>query len=349
MHKARAKWLVLSPVVELFDIAENVYVESVVNEMMNIRAIVNKEQFISNDRLMGRIMIMLSAIGFGTIGTFSKFAYASGIDTSLLLALRFFVAAVALWFYFLIFNRDGIRISRKELATCAALGLAGYGIFSTLLFKAFETTPASIVSLLFFSYPVFALILDWIVTRERPDAQLWIGASMILCGISVSVIGSLTGGFHTGLLLAILGALWYAVYVVATRRLLVHLKPQTVGLYVISFAALGFWLMGSPITSRLHLVTGWAWVAVLAIGLVSTVMALLSFFSGLDKLGSTEASQIGTFELIISLSLAAFVLGERVSLPLLLGAGFILFGIVMGQLKSSEQSASCGDDVVTAD
>jgi drug/metabolite transporter (DMT)-like permease len=336
---------VLSPVVESFHIAQNVYVERMVNKMMNIRAIGNKEQFISNDRLMGRSMIMLSTIGFGTIGMFSKFAYASGIDAPLLLALRFLVAAVALWFYFLIFNREGIRISRKELFTCAALGLAGYGIFSTLLFKAFETTPASIVSLLFFSYPVFALILDWIVTKERPDAQLWISTSMILCGISVGVIGSLTGGFHTGMLLAIFGALWYAVYVIATRRLLVNLKPQTVGLYVISFAALGFWLMGGPITSRLHLVTGWAWIAVLAIGLVSTVMALLSFFSGLDKLGSAEASQIGTFELIVSLSLAAFVLGERVSLPLLLGAGFILFGIVMGQLKSSDRPASCGDDV----
>jgi len=336
---------VLSPVVELPDIAENIYVERMVNKMMNIRAIGNKEQFISNDRLMGRSMIVLSTIGFGTIGVFSKLAYASGIDAPLLLALRFLVAAVALWFYFLVFNRAGIRISRKELATCAALGLAGYGIFSTLTFKAFETTPASIVSLLFFSYPVFTLILDWIITRERPDAQLWISASMILCGISISVIGSLTGGFHTGLLLAIGGAIWYAVYVVATRRLLVKLKPQTAGLYIISFAALGFWLMGGPVASRLHLVTGWAWLPVLAIGLVSTVMALLSFFSGLDKLGSTEASQIGTFELIVSLSLAAFVLGEHVGLPLLLGAGFILFGIVMGQLKSSNQSAPCGDEV----
>jgi drug/metabolite transporter (DMT)-like permease len=269
---------------------------------------------------------------------FSKFAYSSGIDAPLLLALRFLVAAVALWLYFLIFDRDGIRISRKELATCAALGLAGYGIFSTLLFKAFETMPASIVSLLFFSYPVFALILDWIVTKERPEAQLFFSASMILCGISVGVIGSLTGGFQAGLLLAVFGALWYAVYVVATRRLLVNLKPKTVGLYVISFAALGFFLMGGPITSRLHMVTGWAWVAVLAIGLVSTVMAMLSFFSGLDKLGSAEASQIGTFELIVSLSLAAYVLGERVSLPLQLGAGFIFFGIVMGQFKSSDQS-----------
>jgi len=102
--------------------------------------------------------------------------------------------------------------------------------------------------------------------------------------------------------------------------------------------------MGGPIIPRLHLVSGWGWVIVLAISLVSTVMALLSFYSGLGKLGSAAAAQIGTFELIVSLSLAAFVLGEHLSLPRMLGAGFILVGIVMGQLKPAAQD-ECGEDL----
>jgi drug/metabolite transporter (DMT)-like permease len=300
---------------------------------------------LSDERFVGRAQVLLSAVGFGTIGAASKLAYASGIDAALLLALRFLVAAIALWAYFLIFNRDAIRIGRKELATCAGLGLAGYGIFSNLVFKAFETTPASIVGLLFFSYPVFVILLDWVVSKERPDAQLWIGALMILCGISVGVLGTLAGGFQVGLLLALAGAAWYAAYVVATRRLLVDLKPQTVALYVTSFAALGFWAMGGPVIAHLHLVTGQAMLIVLWIGLISTVLALLSFFSGLEKLGSAEASQIGTFELIVSLTLAAFLLGERIGLPLILGASLILAGIVMGQIKSSNHPAECGDDL----
>ena len=328
----------------MLNITDNIHIERMVMNMMNIRAIGNKMGIGSNDQTMGRAMILLSTVGFGTIGAFSKFAYASGVDASLLLALRFLVAAVALWLWFLISNRDAIRIGRKEFAICAALGLAGYGIFSTLLFKAFESIPASMVSLLFFSYPVFVMLLDWITTRERPEPQRWTTTLMILCGISVGVIGSLAGESMMGLLFATGGAVWYAVYVVATRSLLRSLKPQTVGLYVISFAALGFWLMGGPIIPRLHLVSGWGWVIVLAISLVSTVMALLSFYSGLDKLGSAAAAQIGTFELIVSLSLAAFVLGEHLSLPRMLGAGFILVGIVMGQLKPAAQD-ECGEDL----
>lgn len=290
------------------------------------------------ERGVGRAQVLLSAVGFGTIGIFAKVAYGAGVDAPLLLSLRFLVAGAALWIFFLLFNRNVIRIGLKDLLICAALGLAGYGIFSTLTFEAFELLPASVVGPLFFSYPPFVLLIDWVLTKERPDWRLSMGAMIILSGIAVAVHSSLSDGSVVGLLLALGGAGWYAAYVVATRRLMVNVRPQTVALYVTSFAAVGFWLMGGPVISRLHLVTGWTWVVVLAIGLVSTVMALLSFFYGLEKLGSAEASQIGAFELPLSLALSAFVLREQISLPLLAGTALILTGILAGQSRFIERT-----------
>lgn len=297
----------------------------------------------SNSRLIGRTQALVSTIGFGTIAMFAKFAYSEGIDSAMLLKLRFLVAAVAFWAYFLIFNRDAIRISRKAMAICAALGLAGYGVFSNLVFRALETTPASITGLLFFSYPVFVMLIDWIVTKERPDNQLTVGAIMILCGIVVGVFGTLAGGLSLGVLFALGGAAWYAAYVAASRRLLYNLGPKTVALYVTTFAAFGFWVMGGPVLPQFHLLNAKAVVVVLAIGLVSTVMALLCFFSSLEKLGASETSQLSTFELIVSLSLASIFLGEHIGIPLMAGSAFILFGILMGQIKFS-RSEACPDD-----
>ena len=82
----------------------------------------------------------------------------------------------------------------------------------------------------------------------------------------------------------------------------------------------------------------------LAIGLVSTVMALLCFFSSLEKLGAAETSQLSTFELIVSLSLASVFLGEHIGIPLMAGAAFILVGIVTSQIKPSSRSEACPDD-----
>ncbi|HET8675655.1 MAG TPA: DMT family transporter [Blastocatellia bacterium] len=299
---------------------------------------------LSNARFIGRAQALISAMGFGAIATFAKFAYSEGIDSSMLLSLRFLVAAAALWAYFLIFNRGAIRIGRKELAITAALGLAGYGVFSNLVFRALETTPASITGLLFFSYPVFVMLIDWIVTKERPESQFAIGAAMILCGVTVGVLGTLAGGLTSGVLFAVGGAAWYAAYVAASRRLLCNVGPKTVALYVTTFAALGFWLMGGPGLPQIQMLTVKATVVVLAIGLVSTVVALLCFFSSLEKLGAAETSQLSTFELIVSLSLASVFLGEHIGIPLMAGAAFILVGIVTSQIKPSSRSETCPDD-----
>ncbi len=297
-----------------------------------------------DSRFTGRAYALVSTIGFGAISTFAKFAYSEGIDSATLLAMRFLVAAIALWAYFLIFNRSAIRIGRKEMAICAALGLAGYGVFSNLVFKALETTPASITGLLFFSYPVFVMLIDWLVTRERPENHLSVGGMMILCGVIVGVFGTLKSGLSMGLLFATAGAAWYAAYVAVSRRLLYNIKPKTVALYVTTFAAVGFWVIGGPVLTQLHLLTAKAIVVVLGIGLISTVMAMLCFFSSLEKLGSAETSQIGTFELIVSLSLASIILGEQISIPLMVGAAFILFGMVMGQVRLASKSDECPDD-----
>ena len=315
---------------------------------MSARAIINKSRAFqfnrADSRFTGRAYALASTVGFGAISTFAKFAYSEGIDSATLLALRFLVAAIALWAYFLIFNRSAIRISRKQLAVTAALGIAGYGVFSNLVFKALETTPASITGLLFFSYPVFVLLIDWLITRERPESHLWLGGIMILCGIIVGVFGALKGGLSVGLLFATGGAAWYAAYVAASRRLLYNVKPKTVALYVTTFAALGFWVMGGPVSPQLHLLSAKAIAVVLGIGLISTVMAMLCFFSSLEKLGAAETSQIGTFELIVSLGLASIFLGEQLSMPLMAGAAFILFGMVMGRVKLASKSEECPDD-----
>ena len=296
-------------------------------------------------RVIGTAQVLLSTLCFGAIGTFAKLAYSTGLDSPTLLALRFAVAAAVLWLYFLISNRGLVRIGRRDLATCAALGLAGYGIFSSLVFKSFESTPASVSGLLFFIYPVFVILIDWIVSRERPEMALWAGALVILAGIAVGVFGSIGGNLTVGVLLAAGGGAWYAAYVVTSRRLLKNLSPQTVALYVTTFAAVGFSLMGGPALARVGGITGRGWLLVLAIAVISTAVALLSFFSGLDKLGSAEASQIGTFELIVTLSLATLVLGESITLPLILGAAFILAGMLMGQIRPSLRQRDCPDDI----
>jgi drug/metabolite transporter (DMT)-like permease len=71
------------------------------------------------------------------------------------------------------------------------------------------------------------------------------------------------------------------------------------------------------------------------------VLALLSLFSGLEKIGSAEASQIGSVELIVSLTLASTLLGETITAPVILGAGLVMAGVFAGQFKPRLRDVEC--------
>jgi drug/metabolite transporter (DMT)-like permease len=73
-------------------------------------------------------------------------------------------------------------------------------------------------------------------------------------------------------------------------------------------------------------VTGWS--AVLAIAVFSTLLAILGFFKGMEKLGAADASTLSTLEPLVTLVLATVVLGESISTIQVLGGGAILTAVV---------------------
>lgn len=70
------------------------------------------------------------------------------------------------------------------------------------------------------------------------------------------------------------------------------------------------------------------WLAVVAIALFSTLLAIFGFFKGLAKLGAADASTLSTMEPLITLGLAALVLGEQVTAMQLFGGALILGTVI---------------------
>jgi drug/metabolite transporter (DMT)-like permease len=71
------------------------------------------------------------------------------------------------------------------------------------------------------------------------------------------------------------------------------------------------------------------WLAVLAIGLVSTVMPIVFFFAGMRRLGAGDASTLSTFEPVVTLLLAYFFLGETLGAVQALGAALVIVAVVV--------------------
>jgi drug/metabolite transporter (DMT)-like permease len=75
--------------------------------------------------------------------------------------------------------------------------------------------------------------------------------------------------------------------------------------------------------------TSTGWIAIIAIALISTVVAFVTFFAGLKRIGPTTTSTLSTFEPIVAVVLAAIVLGETISPIQILGGILILAAVVL--------------------
>jgi drug/metabolite transporter (DMT)-like permease len=73
-----------------------------------------------------------------------------------------------------------------------------------------------------------------------------------------------------------------------------------------------------------------AWVALVGVALIGTVVAVTTFFGALALLGPSDTSVVSTVEPVVSVGVAALVLGEVLS-PLQL-AGGVLVLIAVGVL-----------------
>jgi drug/metabolite transporter (DMT)-like permease len=80
------------------------------------------------------------------------------------------------------------------------------------------------------------------------------------------------------------------------------------------------------------------WIAVMAIALVSTVVAITFYFAGLERVGATRAATLSTVEPVVTVTLAAVVLGEGIAPVQLAGGALILVAVVL--LARAGQSAS---------
>ena len=75
------------------------------------------------------------------------------------------------------------------------------------------------------------------------------------------------------------------------------------------------------------------WWAVGGTAVFATVLAVLTFFAGIERLGPSRASIISTLEPVGTAALSALLFGDRLGGGQLLGGLFVLGGIIWLQAR----------------
>ncbi len=284
-------------------------------------------------RRVGITFVAVSALAFGAMAIFARVAYAAGTDTTTLLALRFTLAAAVMA---ALAGWKGAQWPRGgALAAVVAMGAIGYGGQAFSFFSALTMAPAGLVALLLYLHPALVAVLSALVLRERLDARRLAALGCALAGMLLTVLPTLAPGaagrypeIGTGVAFGIAAAVIYAVYIVVGARVGARVAPLPMATIVIGSAAVLFTAAAAAQGPRWPATTA-GWLAVGAIALVCTVMAISLFFAGLARVGPTQASTLSTIEPLFTVLLAALLLGESVTLAQVAGGALILGAVVM--------------------
>lgn len=275
-------------------------------------------------QVIGTFYILASAACFGSMAIFARMAYRSGIDIPTLLLLRFTMAAAMMWTILL---AKGMKLPRgRGMLMLVAMGAVGYAGQAFSFFTALTLASAGLVSLLLYLYPAIVAILARLVFRH-PLTRLQIAAVAVALVGSVLTIGKAGDGRPLGIFFGVLAAFIYSVYILAGSRFPKDVTPTASTTVITSAAAVTYG--GVVAVQGFHPPgTGTGWLAVIAIAIVCTVLAILFFFEGLERVGAVRASVYSTVEPVFTVVLAAMVLGEVIT-PLRVFGGALIVGAVL--------------------
>lgn len=273
----------------------------------------------------GVALVALSGASFGALAIFAKVAYSHGADPVTTLFVRFLIAGIAMLG---VMRAGGHRFPRgRLLLSLVALGGVGYVVESLAYFLALTLASAALVALLLYLYPAIVTVLAAVVLKQRLT-RVKVGAvGLALLGTALT-IGRAGGGEPLGIALGVLSAVAYAVYILLSSRIGPRAGAIPAASVVMLSAAAVFGIIVA-VRGPSFPTSAAGWWALAGMGLVSTVVAIVAFFAGLERIGPAEASTISTLEPVVTVALAAVVLNEAITYGQIAGGAMIVTAVVI--------------------
>jgi len=277
----------------------------------------------------GTLLVLGAAAGFGTIGIFGELAIAAGLSLSTLLPARFalataFVLALAAG------GRWGLPDTGRQWAATLALGVVYTGL-TLAYFASLDYLTAGLATVVLYTYPAFVVVLSAATLDESVSTATLAALGCSLAGVVLIVGVDPAGVSLTGVALALVAAGCYAVYTVGSRTVVASLAPRSLMSGALVGTTVSMTVFGA-LADGLALPAGTEqWGIVVGIAVVGTVLPLVLFYEGVERLAASRVGIVSTVEPLVTVALGAIVLDERITPGLLAGGTLVLVGVVLVQ------------------
>jgi drug/metabolite transporter (DMT)-like permease len=290
------------------------------------------------EAFVGIVYSLLAAIGFSVKSILVKLAYVYHVDAVTLLTMRMlfavpFFAAIAVWAW----AKHSEPLGRREWLSILALGLCYY-LFNYLDFLGLQTISAGLERLIQFLYPTLTVILAALLHRRAIPSRVVAAMLLSYAGIAMVFLHDVRGsqsGIALGSSLVFASTLFYAIYLVGAGHSIARMGTIRFTSYAMILAcsiSLIQFFATHPYGVLIQPLPVYKLAILMAV--FSTILPVFMLTAGISRIGSGEASLIGSIGPVFTIYLAHVFLGENVSLLQIVGSGLVLVGVVAVSLGS---------------
>ena len=289
----------------------------------------------NNQRVIGIALAVLSCTLYGINPLFSVRAFEDGANSQGLMVARFLIAAPLLLAYRLVAMRGVSWPQGRDLVKIFLFGYIGFTFQSFFYFGAIERMDSGLVSIIFYCFPVMAVLLSWWLLHHQPSKVIGICLVATVAGAGLTA-GEVSGGETVGVVLTLAGALTSTCYVVLSSSVMPKYDGIT-GLTIILIGAMFGWLtlwltmwLAQPFGMQVQFPNSTpGWVNVVVISTIGTIVAMALFFAAMKRVGPGPTSVASTFEPVVTIAVGLMFLNERLTTRSVVGAVLVIGAVVL--------------------
>ena len=287
-----------------------------------------------------QLLLILATVLWGGNFVIGR-AVAGDIPPVTLSFLRWCVAfAVFLPFVYQRMRREWTMI-RANWPAVILMALTGVVGFAALVYIGLHYTTSINASLMNSSTPIIIYILSFIFLKERLSRFQLLGTALSLVGVLFIISGGsleslLAFSFNKGDLIVLVAVFCWGVYSLLVKQFAGHLPGHSTFLVTIALGIIT--LLPFTIHELATSSTAIDWSpgifgAILYVGVAASIVAFLSWNSGVVAIGPNRASIYLNFIPLFAAVFAVLFLGEEVIIAQLIGGLAVVGGVMISNKK----------------
>lgn len=270
---------------------------------------------------LGTLLAVCSGLLYGLLGYFGISIIQEDITVYNMLFWRFLVSTILIGILLIPWIKKW-QDKPKDLFMTFFFGFIFYGIGSLIYFLSSLYIGTGLAMVIFFCHPAIVLFINYVFFKTKVTKIYYGSVALIMIGLTLLI------DFHElkldilGIGLAILSSIFYAIYIVASKRYKVSPLNSTFMVSLGSMISAGVLALIDSNLIIPHTTT--AWLNIFGIGIICTAIPILLLLQALKYIPSEKVAILSVLEPICVVMAGIWLLDEKMNPLQMFGSIIVL-------------------------